>query len=68
MKVWQYVVFLKPEQKKDHTPVASEYAIIKDVTTIIAPDEKAVLMAAARGIPDEYANKLDRVEVAVRPF
>jgi len=31
-------------------------------------DEKAAFMAASREIPEEYVDKLDQLQIAVRPF
>ncbi len=42
--------------------------MVKDITNVVARDEKEVLMIAAREIPAEYLDKLDRVEIALRPF
>ena len=48
---------------KDSVPV-----IIIPTTAVVAKDERQVTMLAARQIPEEYLAKLDKVEIAVRPF
>jgi len=42
--------------------------IIVGVTQVIADNEDAVKLIAARAIPKEYEDKLDDVRVVVRPF
>ena len=39
-----------------------------DVKRVLANSEKEAQMLAARDIPDEFTDKLDRVEIALRPF
>jgi len=69
-KLYEYAVLHHPKAKKDvagnEDPVKSK--IITDVTRILAatPDEVSIL--AARSIPEEYLDKIDQVEIVVRPF
>lgn len=37
-------------------------------TFVLAKSDKEVAMRAAREIPDAYLDKLERIEVCVRPF
>jgi hypothetical protein len=39
-----------------------------DVTRVLSNNDKEAMMLAARAIPEEYVNRLDRVEIALRPF
>jgi hypothetical protein len=41
---------------------------VKALDTILATDDKSVLMTAAMNIPAEYKEQLDQVEIVVRPF
>lgn len=66
-KLFQYAIFYVPtkeeikEQKLGPT-------IIKDVSSIIAKDEREVTIKVAREIPQEYVDKLDHVIIAISPF
>ena len=63
MKLYEYVVIYVPKDKEKNKP-----KIAVDVTRILAADERTATMIASRAIPEEYMDKLDEVEVAVRPF
>ena len=66
-KIYEYAVLFHPRKKKDDEKQALSTLIV-DVTRVVASDEKAVAMLAARSIPEEYVEKLDQVEIAIRPF
>lgn len=70
MKLFEFAVIYKPvatkEQQERGEKPKSE--LIVDVTRVLANDDKEASMLAARAIPDEYTDKLDRVEIALRPF
>jgi hypothetical protein len=70
-KLFDYAVLYHPTPTKDQagndTTPDSELITIS-ATPILAKDEKEVAMKAARAVPESYADKLDRVEVIVRPF
>jgi hypothetical protein len=42
--------------------------LIVDVTRVLSNNDKEAMMLAARAIPTDYTDKLDRVEIALRPF
>jgi hypothetical protein len=65
-KIYEYAVLFHPKYKKDDLPKRSE--IVVDVTRVIAEKPEEVTMVAARSIPEAYLDKLDQVEIAVRPF
>lgn len=60
-----YVAYIPSdeERKKGETE-----KLVLSVRSAFAASEQAIVMAASREIPDEYADKLDRLEVRVRPF
>lgn len=68
--LFEYAILYHPKPSKDangnDTTPKSE--IVKPVTTILATSDKQVGILAARQIPDEYLDKLDQVEIIVRPF
>lgn len=72
-KLFEYVIVFHPRRPKAAKPGAEdedtgESKILIDLTRVIARDEKAVGMMAAKKIPDEYDSKLDQVEILIRPF
>lgn len=69
-KLYQWAILLNPRATKDAmgndtTPPAK---LIVEPKYQLAKDEKEVALRAAREIPTEYLDKLDEVEVLVRPF
>lgn len=66
MKAYQFLLILNPTDEERKS--GKEAEIIKDVTTILAPDDKAAAMLAGRAIPNEHLDKIARIEVALRPF
>jgi hypothetical protein len=65
-RLFQYAIVLQPKFEDDKE--VEEGKIIKEISTIFAASDREVTIIAAREIPDEYMDQLDRVEVAVRPF
>ena len=70
MKLYEYAVIHNPLPTKDQkergeTPKSQ---LVVDVTRVLANNEKEAMMLAARAIPQEYTDSLDRVEIAIRPF
>lgn len=61
-RLFQYAVIYHP-RKKDEASV-----LVVEPKTILVLDENVAALMAARAIPKEYEDKLDRLEVAVRPF
>lgn len=69
-QLYEFVVLHHPKAKKDvagnEEQVKSK--IITDVTRTLAVTPEEVSILAARSIPDEYLDKLEQVEIKVRPF
>lgn len=70
MKLYEYAVIYNPLPTKDQkergeTPKSE---LIVDVTRVLSNNDKEAMMLAARAIPSEFTEKLDRVEIALRPF
>jgi hypothetical protein len=63
MKLYEFAAVYLPDEDSNAAP-----KIIVSPTTILAKDEKQALMLAARAIPEQYVDKLEFVEIAVRPF
>ena len=70
-KLFEYVVIYHPHEKKDAAgnPLEQKKSIIvTDVTRVLATSDKEVGMLAAKAIPDDYNDKLEDVEIVIRPF
>jgi hypothetical protein len=70
MKLYEFVVIHNPLATKDEKERGEKpkSKLIVDITRVLCNDEKEAAMLAARSIPAEYTDKLDRVEIALRPF
>lgn len=66
MKIFQFAVLLHPTDKQQEE--GGTTTLIVPVTTILAPDQNGAVLQAGRSIPEVHLDKLDRIEVAVRPF
>lgn len=67
MKLYQYAV-IKDERTDDNGKVVEKAKVVVDVTTILAKDNEQATLLAARAIPDEHMDDLERLQVVVRPF
>jgi len=67
MKIFEYIVWIDEKRNKDGD-VVDEAEIISGPSVMLANDERVVGLRAARGIPAEYDDNLDRVQVTIRPF
>ena len=70
MKLFEFAVLFHPKLTKAEQDAGdhSKSELIVDVTRVLAKSDKEAAMKAARAIPEKYADKLDRVEIAIRPF
>jgi hypothetical protein len=66
-KLFQYAIIWHPTEKQVKDD-GTKSKLVKALDTILATDEKAVLMTAAMNIPADYKEQLDQVEIVVRPF
>lgn len=69
-KLFEYAVIHHPKPKKDvaGNEEAVKSAILTDVTRTLAGTPEEVSILAARSIPDDYMDRLEQVEIVVRPF
>ena len=69
-KLYQFAVLYHPKPTKDQIETGDypKSQIVVDLTTKLGGSEQEVAMIAARAIPSEYAEKLENLEVLVRPF
>lgn len=69
-KLFEYAIIHNPKATKDAqgNDTTAPASVLVPPTQQLAKDDKEVAMRAARQIPDAYLDKLDEVEVLVRPF
>lgn len=70
-KLFEYAVIYHPKEKKDAAgnPLETKKSIVvQDITRVLAGSDKEVAMLATKSIPDEYNDKVDDVEIVIRPF
>ena len=66
-QLFQYAILWHPndKQKKEENLKST---ILKELTTILAADEKSAFLSAGMEIPLEYKDELYQVQIAIRPF
>ena len=67
LKLFEYAVILQPRFNADDELV-EDGMIVVDPTTVLAEDQSRATLLAGRAIPEDYIGKLDRLDIAVRPF
>lgn len=69
-KLFEFVVVYRPKALRDAAgnDITPPDELLVDVTRVLARDDKTAGMMAVRKIPDSHADKLDQLEVIVRPF
>lgn len=69
-KIFEYAIIHHPIATKDQVEAGEKpkSVLLVDVKRVLAGSDKEAAMLAARDIPAEYTDKLDRVEIALRPF
>lgn len=69
-KLFEYAIVHSPKETKDAqgNDTTAPAKLVIEPKHILAKDEKEVAMRAAREIPESLLDKLDEIEVLVRPF
>lgn len=67
MEVFFVCVLLQPTAKQKHDDGAVATIIVQP-TAVLAKDETQAAMKAHKFVPDEHADKIDRLEVKVLSF
>ena len=69
-KLFEYAVIYHPKLVKDQAGNETQGPdkLLVEPVFVLASNDKEVAMKAARSIPDEYVDKLEQIEVIVRPF
>ncbi len=66
-RIFEYAVIHHPKPKKKDEP-AEKSVLIVDVERVLAVEPQEVTILASRQIPEDYLDKLEQIEIAVRPF
>jgi hypothetical protein len=69
-QLFEYAVLFHPKQSKEQAErgESPKSELLVPPTRIVATSDKEVAMKAARDIPATHIDKLEDIEVVVRPF
>ena len=69
-KLFEYAIIHHPKVVKDAQGNETQGAdvLLKSPTHLLANSDKEVAMRAAREIPESHLDRLEEVEICVRPF
>lgn len=66
MKLFEYAIILNEKEEKGKVVDAAQLLVAP--TNLLAKDQAQAYVIAAREIPAEHMDHLDRVVIAIRPF
>ena len=68
-KLYEFAILYHPKpRKKSGEEVQGKSVLLTEPTRVLAASDAEVSILAAREIPAEYLDKLEDVEILVRPF
>lgn len=69
-QLFEYAIAYIPKETRDAqgNDTTPKGELIKDATRILAKSDKEVAIIAAREVPEKYLDKVDEVQIKVRPF
>ena len=69
-KLFEYAVLFHPKPEKDGAgkEIPGKSVILRKPEQTLAGSADEVSILAARSIPEEYLDKLEDVEIVIRPF
>jgi hypothetical protein len=69
-RLFEYALLFHPKQSKEQAErnESPKSEILISPTTVLAATPEQVSILASRAIPPEYVDKLDDIEIVVRPF
>ncbi len=67
MKIFEVAVLYVPAEKKNEETTEKAVLLVKPIA-ILAKNDAAAQIQVARMIPAEYEDKLEQIQIAVRPF
>ena len=68
MQLFEYVIIYTPKVEKDKKSSEKAKVLTGGVKTVLAANLQNAQTLVAREIPESFLDKLDEVQVAVRPF
>lgn len=68
--LFEYAIIYHPAQTKEDKDkgIDTKSILVQAPKTVLASNPESVSILAARDIPEEYTDRLDKVEIVVRPF
>lgn len=67
-RLFQYCILFHEYETTDGNKKYVDTRIVRELTTVLAKDEKAVVFQATRVVPEKEAETPECVEILVRPF
>jgi len=65
-KLFEFAIIAHPTSEEEKAGKTTEIIVKPEV--IVAPDDRTANIIASRKIPESHLGRLDRVEIALRPF
>lgn len=65
-KLFEFAILEHPTEKEIEEGATSK--VLVATTQVLAPDERTAGMLAGRQIPESALARIDRLEIALRPF
>jgi hypothetical protein len=68
--LFEYAIIYHPAQTKEDKDkgIDTKSILLLAPKTVLAASQESVTILASRDIPAEYVDRLDKVEIVVRPF
>lgn len=69
-KLFEYAVIYHPRATKEQRDAGEEVhsEVVVPTGTVLAKDQNVATLLVARQIPEKFADRLDLLEILVRPF
>ena len=69
-RLFEYAVIYHPKRTKDEAErnVWPKSELLGEIKTVVAQSENEVSILAARSIDTQYMDKLEDIDVVIRPF
>lgn len=65
-RLFEFAILEHPTE--DEIKKGASSKVLVGTTQVLAPDEKTAGMLAGRQIPEDALGRIDRLEIALRPF
>ena len=66
VKLYQYAAICHPTKEEEKK--GEKAKVIVEPTTVLAKNEQVAGMMIVRQIPEEFADKLEQIDIVIRPF